>query len=99
MQWLALWLCAAQIVGLNLVGGRQRFDLFGEYNWLVSYLIICICAFLSLRQSTTILLSIELATVRLRNAEGVPSENNQRQSLEQEIALSLIMRSLGQSAT
>ena len=40
-----------------------------------------------------------LITVRLRNAEGVPSENSQIHSLEQEIALAMILKSQGQSAT
>ena len=40
-----------------------------------------------------------LITVRLRNAEGVPSENSHRLSLEQEVALASILNSHGQSAT
>ena len=40
-----------------------------------------------------------LITVRLQNAEGVPPENSQRHSLEQEIALTLILKSHGKSAT
>ena len=38
-------------------------------------------------------------TVRLQNAEGVPPENSQRHSLEQEITLTLILKSHGKSAT
>ena len=40
-----------------------------------------------------------LITVRLQNAEGVPPENIQRHSLEQEITLALILKSHGKSAT
>ena len=40
-----------------------------------------------------------LITLRLRNAEGVPNENSQGHSLVQEIALALIWKSHGQSAT
>ena len=40
-----------------------------------------------------------LITVRLQNAEGVPHENIQRHSLEQEITLTLILKSPGKSAT
>ena len=43
--------------------------------------------------------SMKLATVRLKNAEGVASENSQRHSLVHEIALALILRSYGQWAT
>ena len=39
-----------------------------------------------------------LITVRLQNAEGVPPENSQRHSLEQEITLALILKSHGKSA-
>ena len=42
---------------------------------------------------------IELATVRLGNAEGVPSENSQRHSLELDIALTLILKSISQSVS
>ena len=37
--------------------------------------------------------------VRLQNADGVPPENSQRHSLEQEIALALILKSHCKSAT
>ena len=40
-----------------------------------------------------------LITVRLQNAEGVPHENIQRHSLEQEITLALILKSHDKSAT
>ena len=40
-----------------------------------------------------------LITVRLQNAEGVPHENSQKYSLEQEITLTLILKSHGKSAT
>ena len=40
-----------------------------------------------------------LIAVRLQNAEGVPPENSQRDSLEQEITLTLILKSHGKSAT
>ena len=40
-----------------------------------------------------------LITVRLPNAEGVPSDNSQGHSLKQEIALALILKSHGQPAT
>ena len=40
-----------------------------------------------------------LITVRLPNAEGVPSDNSQGHSLEQEIPLALILKSHGQPAT
>ena len=39
-----------------------------------------------------------LITVRLQNAEGVPPENSQRHSLEQEITLALILKSHSKSA-
>ena len=42
--------------------------------------------------------SMELANVGLGMAEGVSSENGQRHSLEQKIALALIVKSPGQSA-
>ena len=40
-----------------------------------------------------------LITVRLQNAEDFPTENSQRHSLEQEITLTLILKSHGKSAT
>ena len=39
-----------------------------------------------------------LITVRLQNAEGVPPENSQRRSLEQEITLAVILKSHSKSA-
>ena len=39
-----------------------------------------------------------LITIRLQNAEGVPLENSQRHSLEQEITLALILKSHSKSA-
>ena len=39
-----------------------------------------------------------IITVRLQNAEGVPPDNSQRHSLEQEITLALILKSHSKSA-